>query len=119
MNNYKIALKATEQMIKDFEKLKAKYAKKLNSLEEKEPPYVLVEGEKCYTDKDIFGWYEAGYISSRKYDNLMDKLRKLQEENVDNDRQLLEIELKMIDKFLSDLRYDKRATERDIAEGNA
>ena len=37
---------------------------------------MTIQGEKCYSNDDIFGWYEAGYINSRQYDKYRDKLEE-------------------------------------------
>lgn len=38
--------------------------------------YVLVQGEKCYTEKDINDWYRSDYISEKQCDKYIEKLTK-------------------------------------------
>lgn len=61
-------------------KLRDKYQTKAEKEREKvNEIFVTIQGEKCYSNDDIFGWYEAGYINSRQYDKYRDKLEAKKE----------------------------------------
>lgn len=67
---------ALEKVKADILKLKEKYqAKAAREREKTNDVCVSIQGEKCYTNEDIFGWYEAGYISSSQYDKYREKLK--------------------------------------------
>lgn len=71
-----IELAALESVKKETLKLKEKYQVKAGKEREKvNDVCVSIHGEKCYTNEDIFGWYEAGYISSSQYDKYREKLK--------------------------------------------
>ncbi len=73
MSNTEIT--ALETIRKEISKLKDKYQTRAEKEREKvNEVFVTIQGEKCYSDDDIFGWYEAGYINSRQYDRYRDKL---------------------------------------------
>ena len=71
-----IELAALESVKKEALKLKEKYqARAAREREKVSDVCVSIQGEKCYTEDDIFGWYEAGYISSSQYDKYREKLK--------------------------------------------
>ena len=73
MSNVEIT--ALETIRKEIQKLRDKYQTKAEKEREKvNEIFVTIKGEKCYSNDDIFGWYEAGYINSRQYDKYRDKL---------------------------------------------
>ena len=73
MSNTEIT--ALETIRKEIMKLKDKYQAKAEKEREKvNEIFVTIKGEKCYSNDDIFGWYEAGYINSSQYDRYRDKL---------------------------------------------
>lgn len=73
MSNVEIT--ALETIRKEIQKLRDKYQTKAEKEREKvNEIFVTIQGEKCYSNDDIFGWYEAGYINSRQYDKYRDKL---------------------------------------------
>lgn len=75
MSNVEIT--ALETIRKEIQKLKDKYQTRAEKEREKvNEIFVTIQGEKCYSNDDIFGWYEAGYINSRQYDKYRDKLEE-------------------------------------------
>ena len=53
-------IKALEAILKEFLKLREKYEKKAKKERDKvNDIYVTVKGEKCYTEKELYGMYEA------------------------------------------------------------
>ena len=73
MSNVEIT--ALETIRKEIQKLRDKYQIRAEKEREKvNEIFVTIKGEKCYSNDDIFGWYEAGYINSRQYDKYRDKL---------------------------------------------
>lgn len=74
MSNTEIT--ALETIRKEIQKLREKYQTRAEKEREKvNEIFVTIQGEKCYTNEDIFGWYEAGYISSSQYDKYREKLK--------------------------------------------
>lgn len=70
-----VELIALETIRKEILKLKDKYQARAEKEREKvNEVFVTIKGEKCYSNDDIFGWYESGYINSRQYDRYRDKL---------------------------------------------
>lgn len=74
---------------------------------------MTIKGEKCYSNDDIFDWYEAGYINSRQYDKYRDKMeaKKKAAGEVDN-----KTKSEMIVKILSAMRRNLSAEIVTIKE---
>lgn len=69
--------KTIEQIIKDMEKLQERYRKKAEKEREKRrKPYITVQGQKVYSQEELFDFWESGYItSSARFDQYRDKLQ--------------------------------------------
>lgn len=96
---------ALEKVKADILKLKEKYqAKAAREREKVNDVCVSIQGEKCYTEDDIFGWYEAGYINSNQYDKYRDKLRKKKETAGETDNMTKsEMICKILDNYIISL----------------
>ena len=105
-----IELAALESVKKETLKLKEKYQVKAGKEREKvNDVCVSIQGEKCYTEDDIFGWYEAGYISSSQYDKYRDKLRKKKETAGETDNMTKsEMICKILDNYIKSLSVNIR-----------
>lgn len=61
----------------EYRKIKDKYMKKAVKEREKvNDVYVLVCGEKCYTESEINDWYANDYITCKQSDKYIEKLNK-------------------------------------------
>jgi len=70
-------LQALETIKTELEKVQEKYKRK----SEKERArvnevYVVVQGEKCYSEREINDWYQNDYISEKQCDKYIEKLQK-------------------------------------------
>lgn len=58
-------------------KIKEKYKKKATKEREKvNDVYVMVCGEKCYTESEVNDWYASDYITCKQADKYIEKLNK-------------------------------------------
>lgn len=66
------------QMVRDeCKKIKEKYKKKATKEREKvNDVYVMVCGEKCYTESEINDWYANDYITCEQSDKYIEKLNR-------------------------------------------
>lgn len=66
------------QTVRDeYEKIREKYKKKAAKEREKvNDVYVIVCGEKCYTESEINDWYANDYITCEQSDKYIEKLNK-------------------------------------------
>lgn len=72
-------LKALEIARNDIRKIAEKYKIKAEKERAKVScAYVTVQGEKCHTKKEIFEWYEGGYITEEQYDRYAARLEEKQ-----------------------------------------
>lgn len=70
-------LKTLETVREEIIKIKARYQKKAVKEREKvNDVYVIVCGEKCYTETDINEWYANDYITCKQSDKYIEKLNK-------------------------------------------
>lgn len=70
-------LMALETAREEIIKIKARYQKKATKEREKvNDVYVIVCGEKCYTEKEINDWYANDYITCKQSDKYIEKLDK-------------------------------------------
>lgn len=70
-------LKALETAKNELIKVRDKYLKKAEKERIKaNDVYVIIQGEKCYTESDINAWIEADYISASQADKYIEKLEK-------------------------------------------
>lgn len=61
----------------EYEKIKEKYMKKaIKEREKVNDVYVIVCGEKCYTESEINDWYASDYITCEQSDKYIEKLNK-------------------------------------------
>ena len=66
------------QTVRDeYKKIKEKYQKKATKEREKvNDIYVIVCGEKCYTESEVNDWYANDYITCEQSDKYIEKLNK-------------------------------------------
>lgn len=70
-------IKALETVGNEFVKIRDKYQKKAVKERAKvNDVYVIVCGEKCYTEKEINDWYAADYIDCKQSDVYIERLQK-------------------------------------------
>lgn len=70
-------LKALETVREEIIKIKTRYQKKaVREREKVNDVYVIVCGEKCYTETDIYEWYANDYITCKQSDKYVQKLNK-------------------------------------------
>lgn len=70
-------LKTLEIVRDEIIKIKAKYQKKAEKEREKvNDIFVIVCGEKCYTEAEINDWYASDYITCDQADKYIEKLNK-------------------------------------------
>ena len=70
-------LTALQTVRDEYRKIKDKYQKKAVKEREKvNDVYVLVRGEKCYTESEINDWYASDYITCEQSDKYIEKLNK-------------------------------------------
>lgn len=68
---------ALETVRDEYKKIREKYKKKAVKEREKvNDVYVMVCGEKCYTNSEINDWYASDYITSEQSDKYIEKLNK-------------------------------------------
>lgn len=73
-------INALETVKSEIERIKQKYHNKAEKERTKvNDVCVIINGEKCYTEQDIFSWYEGDGITMREYDKYLAKLKKAQE----------------------------------------
>lgn len=78
MENAELA--ALQTVINEYKKIKEKYQKKAAREREKvNDIYVIVCGEKCYTESEINDWYSSDYITCKQSDKYIEKLNKKKE----------------------------------------
>lgn len=72
-----INLQVLETVKTEYIKLRDKYQKKaIKEREKVNDVYVMVCGEKCYTESEINEWYACDYITCEQSDKLIAKLNK-------------------------------------------
>ncbi len=72
-------IKSLETVRMELEKIKEKYQKKAEKERAKiNDIYVVICGEKCYTEAEINDWVAADYISAAQSDRYIEKLEKKQ-----------------------------------------
>ena len=66
------------QTVRDeYKKIKEKYQKNAIKVREKvNDIYVMVCGEKCYTESEVNDWYANDYITCEQSDKYIEKLNK-------------------------------------------
>ena len=70
-------LQVLEKVKAEYTKLRDKYRKKaIKEREKVNDVYVMVCGEKCYTESEINEWYASDYITCEQSDKFIEKLNK-------------------------------------------
>lgn len=70
-------LKALVIIKKELEKVRERYKRKAEKERAKiNDVYIVVQGEKCNTEKEINEWYQASYISEQQCDKYIENLQK-------------------------------------------
>ncbi len=70
-------LTALQTVRDECRKIKEKYKKKATKEREKvNDVYVMVCGEKCYTESEVNDWYASDYITCKQADKYIEKLNK-------------------------------------------
>ncbi len=70
-------LQVLETVKTEYIKLRDKYQKKaIKEREKVNDVYVMVCGEKCYTESEINEWYACDYITCEKSNKFIEKLNK-------------------------------------------
>lgn len=78
-------LKALETVRADLDKLIEKYKVKSDKERTKiNDVYVLVHGQKCYTENEINEWLEGDYITAKQSDKLIERLEAKQRKAGEN-----------------------------------
>ena len=68
---------ALETVRDEYKKIREKYKKKAVKEREKvNDVYVMVCGEKCYTESEINDWYANDYITCEQSDKYIEKMKK-------------------------------------------
>lgn len=72
-----VELTALQTVRDEYRKIIEKYKKKAVKEREKvNDVYVMVCGEKCYTESEINDWYASDYITCEQSDKYIEKLKK-------------------------------------------
>ena len=72
-----VELIALQTVRDEYKKIREKYKKKAEKEREKvNDVYVIVCGEKCYTESEINDWFVNDYISCEQSDKYIEKLNK-------------------------------------------
>lgn len=70
-------LEALEIARAEVSKIREKYKLKADKERAKvNEVYILVQGEKCYSENDINEWYQSDYITEKQCDKYIEKLTK-------------------------------------------
>lgn len=70
-------LEALEVVRNEVSKIREKYKLKAEKERSKvNEIYILVQGEKCYSEEDINDWYRNDYITEKQCDKYIEKLTK-------------------------------------------
>lgn len=69
-------LRALEIIKTELKKVQEKYKKKSEKERAKvNEVYVIIQGEKCYTEREINEWYQCSYITEKQCDKYIEKLQ--------------------------------------------
>lgn len=118
-------LEALEIVRAEFTKINDRYRKKAAKEREKiNDVYVMVCGEKCYTESEINDWYAGDYITYEQSDRFIEKLNKKKATAGEKNGNMTESEMicKIIDNSIYNLNQEihdikvKQKMEQDKAE---
>ena len=102
-------LDALEKVKVEWTKLRDKYQKKaIKEREKVNDVYVMVCGEKCYTESEINEWYACDYITCEQSDKFIKKLNKKKATAGEKNNSMTESEMicRIIDNSLSNLNQE-------------
>lgn len=111
--------KALQTVSVELEKIKTRFEKKAAKEREKvNDVYVLVCGEKCYTEEEINEWYACDYITCSQCDKFIEKLEKKKEAaGEENSVTKSERVVKILNNMINTLSYElfdiKKKEEED------
>lgn len=117
--SYTEDVKALQTVSVELEKIKARFEKKAAKEREKiNDVYVLVCGEKCYTEEEINEWYACDYINCQQCDKFIEKLEKKkeaagEENSVTKSERVVKILNNMINTLFYELFDIKKKEEED------
>lgn len=109
-------IKALEAILKEFLKLREKYEKKAKKERDKvNDIYVTVKGEKCYTEEELYGMYEADCINSEQYERYSKKLedKKKRAGEVDTKTKSEKV-IQILDNYIKDLKIEITEEKQQI-----
>lgn len=102
-------LDALEKVKVECTKLRDKYQKKaIKEREKVNDVYVMVCGEKCYTESEINEWYACDYITCEQSNKFIEKLNKKKSTAGEKNNSMTESEMicRIIDNCLSNLNQE-------------
>lgn len=102
-------LDALEKVKVEYTKLRDKYQKKaIKEREKVNDVYVMVCGEKCYTESEINEWYACDYITCEQSDKFIEKLDKKKATAGEKNNSMTESEMvcNIIDNNISNLNQE-------------
>lgn len=102
-------LNALEKVKVEYTKLRDKYQKKaIKEREKVNDVYVMVCGEKCYTESEINEWYACDYITCEQSDKFIEKLNKKKATAGEKNNSMTESEMvcNIIDNSISNLNQE-------------
>lgn len=102
-------LDALEKVKVEYTKLRDKYQKKaIKEREKVNDVYVMVCGEKCYTESEINEWYACDYITCEQSNKFIEKLNKKKSTAGEKNNSMTESEMicRTIDNSISNLNQE-------------
>ena len=102
-------LDALEKVKVECTKLRDKYQKKaIKEREKVNDVYVMVCGEKCYTESEINEWYACDYITCEQSNKFIEKLNKKKSTAGEKNNSMTESEMicRIIDNNISNLNQE-------------
>jgi hypothetical protein len=109
-------IKVLEAILKEFLKLREKFEKKAKKERDKvNDIYVTVKGEKCYTEEELYGMYEADCINSEQYERYSKKLedKKKRAGEVDTKTKSEKV-IQILNKYINDLKSEISEEKQQI-----
>ena len=110
-------LQVLETVKTEYIKLRDKYQKKaIKEREKVNDVYVMVCGEKCYTESEINEWYASDYITCEQSDKLIAKLNKKKATAGEMKNSMTESEMicRIIDNNISNLNQEDQRNMRSL-----
>lgn len=108
-------------VIDDIKKLKEKYEKKAEKERAKvNDVYIIIQGEKVYTEEEIMDWYAGDCITSTQADRYEEKLAEKRKKAGENNSQTKsEKVLEVLKTVIVNLEYEKGALIHQSEEKKA